>query len=174
MSLKGLHEVIQGVMLFGNYHLFQFDADGKRYGIPDPEWEDGRKILDARKVKLGTLVDRGVGGFSYTYDFGDNWQHTVAIEAITAADPALDYPRFLDGEGRAPPEDVGGIPGFQEFLEAMAKPRHPERKRLVTWYGPPFDPNDIDPTIITARIGKLAKRRALGKTAYAKSQPSTH
>ena len=174
MSLKGLHEVIQGVMLFGNYHLFQFDADGKRYGIPDPEWDDGRKIIDARKVKLGTLVDRGVGKFSYTYDFGDNWQHTVAIEAITAADPALDYPRFLDGEGRAPPEDVGGIPGFQEFLEAMAKPRHPERKRLVTWYGRLFDPNDIDPTNITARIGQLARRRALGKAAYAKRQTSTH
>jgi hypothetical protein len=174
MSLKGLHEVIQAVMLFENYHLFQFDADGKRYGIPDPEWDDGRKILDARKVKLGTLVDRGVDRFSYTYDFGDNWQHTITVETITAADLSLDYPRFIDGARRAPPEDVGGIPCFQAFLEAMAKPRHPERKRLVTWYGRLFDPNDIDPTNITARIGQLARRRALGKAAYAKRQTSTH
>ena len=36
-SLRGLHEIIQAVMLFENYHLFQFDVGGKRYGIPDPE-----------------------------------------------------------------------------------------------------------------------------------------
>ena len=172
--LSGLHEVIQAAMLFDNAHLFQFDVGTKRYAIPDPEWEDVRKTVDARTTHLTTLIGRGVASFLYTYDFGDNWQHTITVETITAADLSLDYPRFIDGARRAPPEDVGGIPGFQEFLEAMAKPRHPERKRLVTWYGPPFDPNDIDPTIITARIGKLARRRALGKTAYAKSQPSTH
>ena len=138
-SLEGLHEIIQAVMLFENYHLFQFDIDGNRYRVPDPEWDDVREILDARNIKLGALVDRGVGGFSYTYDFGDNWQHTVTLETITAADPALDYPRFIDGARRAPPEDVGGIPGFDEFLDAMAKPRHPERKRLMRWYGRPFD-----------------------------------
>jgi hypothetical protein len=44
----------------------------------------------------------------------------ASTRAITAADPALDYPRFIDGARRAPPEDVGGIPGFDEFLDAMA------------------------------------------------------
>ena len=63
-SLEGLHEVIQAVMLFENYHLFQFDVGGKRYRLPDPEWDDVREILDARDIKLGTLVDRGVGAFS--------------------------------------------------------------------------------------------------------------
>lgn len=172
-SLNGLHEVIQAVMLFENYHLFQFDIDDRRYAIPDPEWDDGRKILDARKVKLGTLVDRGVGKFSYTYDFGDNWQHTVTIEKITSADPTLDYPRFIDGARRAPPEDVGGIPGFEEFLEAMIKPRHRERTRLIEWYGRPFDPGDIDPTTITARIGKLATRRALPQS-HIRQKPNTN
>jgi hypothetical protein len=63
-SLEGLHEVIQAVMLFENYYLFQFDIDGNRYRVPDPEWDDVREILDARNIKLGALVDRGVGGFS--------------------------------------------------------------------------------------------------------------
>jgi hypothetical protein len=173
-SLKGLHEVIQAVMLFENYHLFQFDVGDKRYGIPDPEWDQVRKILDAKNIRLGALVDRGVSAFSYTYDFGDNWQHTVRIEKIIAADPALDYPRFIDGARRAPPEDVGGIPGFEEFLDAMAKPRHRERSHLIKWYGRPFDPDDIDPPTIADRIGKLARRRAFGKAGYAKSRPSSH
>ncbi|HEY5797419.1 MAG TPA: plasmid pRiA4b ORF-3 family protein [Bosea sp. (in: a-proteobacteria)] len=90
------------------------------------------------------LTDRGLKRFAYTYDFGDNWEHTLTIEAIGDADPGLDYPRFLDGARRAPPEDVGGIPGFEEFVEAMAKPRHPERKRLIEWFGRVFEPEDID------------------------------
>lgn len=171
-SLKGLHEIIQAVMLFENYHLFQFDIGDKRYGIPDPEWNYGPEILEAKNIKLGALVERGVDAFSYTYDFGDNWQHSIAIEATTPADPALDYPRFVDGARRAPPEDVGGFPGFEEFLDAMTKPRHPERKRLTAWYGRVFDPDDIDLPTISARIGKLAKRRTLGKAGQAKSRGS--
>ncbi|MGH8432590.1 MAG: plasmid pRiA4b ORF-3 family protein [Solimonas sp.] len=173
-SLKGLHEVIQAVMLFENYHLFQFDVGDKRYGIPDPEWDQVREIIDAKNIKLGALVDCGVSAFSYTYDFGDNWQHTITIETITAANPTIDYPRFIDGACRAPPEDVGGIPGFEEFLDAMAKPRHPQRKRLIEWYGRPFDPDNIDPPTIAVRIGKLARRRAFGKAGYAKKRTSGH
>ena len=172
-SLKGLHDIIQAVTLFEDYHLFQFDVGDKRYGIPDPEWDDVIKTLDAGKTRLGVLIDRGVSMFSYTYDFGDNWQHTIAIETVAAADPAIDYPRFIDGARRAPPEDVGGIPGFERFLEAMTKPRHRERKRLTEWYGGPFDPDDIEPSTIITRIAKLARRRARGRAPSAKSRQST-
>lgn len=145
-SLRGLHEVIQAVMLFENYHLFDFtieiDGQSRRYGIPDPDgWI---KLSDAKNTKLGLLTDRDLKRFAYTYDFGDNWEHTLTIEAIGDADPGLEYPRFVDGARRAPPEDVGGIPGFEEFVEAMAKPRHPECKRLIEWYGRVFEPEDID------------------------------
>ena len=173
-SLKGLHEIIQAVMLFEDSHLFQFDVGDTRYSIPDPEWDSVRETLDARNIKLGALVDRGVEAFSYTYDFGDNWQHTVTIEAITAADPTLTYPRFIDGARRAPPEDVGGLPGFEEFLIAMAKPSHPERKRLIRWYGRPFDPDDIDTPGITARLARLVRRDPVGSAGNAKNRGSTH
>lgn len=173
-SLRGLHEIIQAAMLFENYHLFQFDIGDKRYGTPDREWDYGSPTIDAKNIRLGVLIERGVDQFSYTYDFGDNWQHSITIETVAAADPAADYPRFIEGARRAPPEDVGGVPGFEEFLEAMTKPRHPERKRLITWYGRVFDPEDIDLPTINARIGKLARRRALGKAGYAKSKSSAH
>ena len=173
MTLKALHEVIQAVMLFENYHLFRFDVgergDERHYGIPDPH--DGWiKVSDARSVKLGKLVERGVRRFAYTYDFGDDWRHTIDIEAIGAADPAREYPCFVDGDNRAPPEDVGGWPGFEAFLDAMTKPRHPERKALIQWYGRVFDLNDIGLDNINARIAKLARRRTIGKAAYAKSR----
>jgi Plasmid pRiA4b ORF-3-like protein len=173
-SLKGLHDVIQAVMPFENYHLFRFDVGGKRYGIGDRQWDHVRDTLDAKNIKLGTLIERGARALSYTYDFGDDWQHSVTIENVAAADPKLDYPRFIDGARRAPPEDVGGIPGFEEFLDAMTNPRHPEHKRLTEWYGGSFDPNDLNLTVIGDRIGKLAKRRALGKAGYAKSRGQKH
>ncbi len=171
-SLRGLHEVIQAAMLFENYHLFgftvQIDGEPRRYGIPDPD--GGADVADAKNIKLGALIDRGVTRLAYTYDFGDNWEHTLAIEAITDADPAHEYPRFIKGERRAPPEDVGGIPGFEDFIEAMTDLNHPERSRLIEWYGQTFKPEDIGIDQIKARTAKLARRRTIGKAAFAKSR----
>ena len=170
-NLKGVHDVVQAVMLFENYHLFDFHAllNGRvdRWGIPDTD--RFVQIADAKNVKLGSLVARGVTSFAYCYDFGDNWEHTLAIEAITAADPNVEYPRFVDGERRAPPEYVGGIPGFEEFLEAMSKPRHPDHDRMVEWYGRRFNSDDIDVKTIKTRIGKIARRRSIGKANFAKN-----
>src|SRR3546814_8687527 len=104
------------------------------------------RTRDAANVRIGTLVERGVTSFIYTYDFGDNWRHRVEIEEVTSAIPATDYPRFVDGERRAPPEDVGGTPGFEDFLKAMAKPRHPERASMIQWYGGVFDPRSEEHT----------------------------
>lgn len=173
-SLKGLHDVIQAVLLFQDYHLFEFNAGGKRYAVPDPEWDMGRETYAARNVRIGTLVDRGITTFNYTYDFGDDWQHSITVEAVTDADPAVEYPRFVDGERRAPPEDVGGLPGFDDFLNAMAKPRHAQHREVVEWYGGRFEPNDIGVDTINERIAKLARRRTLGKAGFAKSRTKPH
>lgn len=168
-SLKTLHLVIQAVMLFENYHLFRFDVGEASYGIPlDDDWMDP-PTRDAANIRLGKLVERGVTTFIYTYDFGDDWRHSVEIEGVFPADSETDYPRFVDGERSAPPEDVGGLPRFEQFLDAVAKPRHQSRKSLLEWYGRPFDPTDISPDEIRTRMAKLAKRRTQGKTAHAKS-----
>jgi len=167
-SLKTLHLAIQACMLFENCHLFQFDIGDAAYGI---RFDDDDAFMvrtrDAAHMRINKLVERGITSFTYTYDFGDNWRHRIEIEEISSTIPGTNYPRFVDGERRAPPEDVGGTPGFEEFLEAMSKPRHPERKSMIEWYGRPFDPADISPDEISARMAKLAKRRAQGKAAYA-------
>jgi hypothetical protein len=173
-SLKGLHDVIQAVMLFKDYHLFEFNAGGKRYAVPDPEWDFGADTYAARNVRIGALVDRGITTFNYTYDFGDDWRHSITVEAVTDADPAVEYPRFLDGDWRAPPEDVGGLPGFEDFLIAMSKPRHAQHRKVVDWYGGRFEPNDIGVDTINERIAKLARRRTLGKAGFAKSRTKPH
>lgn len=121
-------------------------------------------------VKLGALVDRNITSLAYTYDFGDDWRHTISIESISAADPTIDYPRYVDGARRAPPEDVGGIPGFELFIEAMADRRHEQHRDLMRWHGGPYDPERPDENEILKRIAKIARRRTLGKAAFAKSR----
>ncbi|MBM3539656.1 MAG: plasmid pRiA4b ORF-3 family protein [Alphaproteobacteria bacterium] len=166
--LKGLHDVIQAAMGWQDYHLFEFRIAEKRYGIPEGKWD--REILQAKSIKLAVLVSKGVNRFDYVYDFGDDWEHTIAIESVVDADPALKYPRFVAGARRAPPEDVGGPPGFFDFLEAMVNPKHSEHRHLVEWYGKPYDPDDLDLLNLRLRLGALAKRRHAGKLAYAKSR----
>lgn len=173
-SLKGLHDVIQAVMLFEDYHLFEFNAGGRRYAVPDPEWDIGRETYAARNVRIGALVARGIETFDYTYDFGDDWRHSITVEAVMDADPAVEYPRFVDGNRRAPPEDVGGLSGFEEFLDAMTKLRHKQHRQVVEWYGGPFKPEDISVATINERLAKLARRRTLGKAGFAKSQNKHH
>ncbi|MBF9152144.1 plasmid pRiA4b ORF-3 family protein [Novosphingobium jiangmenense] len=170
-SLKMLHDVIQGAMGWLDYHLWEFEADDKRYGLPDPDWEDD-SLFAAKNIKLKTLLDRGVRQLLYTYDMGDNWEHVVTVEAIEDGQPGAKYPRYIDGERRAPPEDVGGMPGFEAFLDTIAKPRGRDHKDAVQWhrgcYGKDFDPEEIEELAAKLRIGDIAKRRAAGKASFAK------
>ena len=138
-SLKTLHLAIQAVMLFENYHLFRFDIGEGSYGIRfDDDYMD-TPTRDAGNLRLVELIERGIPAFIYTYDFGDDWRHSIVIEEVLPADPTSDY-RFVDGARRAPPEDVGGLPGFEALLDAMAKSRHPEHKSVLQWYGVPSIP----------------------------------
>ena len=104
----------------------------------------------------------------YTYDFGDDWRHTIEVESFTAADTALSYPRFIEGANHAPPEDVGGQPGFENFLFVMANPKHPEHADITQWYGRPFDPKNINQAEIETQIAKLAKKQIAKKSPAAK------
>ena len=165
-SLKTLHLAIQAVMLFENYHLFRFDIGERGYGIRCDDDYNNPPTQEAGNMRLAKLIERGITNSTYTYDFGDDWRHSIVIEEVLPADRATDYPRFVDGARRAPPEDVGGLPGFEKFLEAIAKPRYPEHKSVLQWYGRPFEPEDISPNKIHALMGKLVKRRALGKAAH--------
>ncbi|QND24489.1 plasmid pRiA4b ORF-3 family protein (plasmid) [Rhizobium leguminosarum bv. viciae] len=174
MSLKGLHDVIQAVMLFEDYHLFEFEAGGRCYDVPDPEDLYERKTFAARNIRIGALIERGIATFKYTYDFGDNWRHTITVEEVEDGSPGIEYPRFVDGQRRAPPEDVGSTSGFEEFLNVMAKPRHAQHREFVRWYGGRFDPVDISVDIVQDRVARLARRRTLAKAGFAKSQNQQH
>ena len=170
MHLKGLHDVIQAIFGWQDRQLFKFQVGDKRYGVPSREWGDERKVLQAKSIKIGTLISKSIHHFNYTYDFGDNWEHAIAIEAVVDVDREAEYPRFLDGARRGPPEDVGGVPGFFDFIEAILNPQHSEHRRMIEWYGGPYVAEDMDLTNLRRRLGAIVKRHHNGKPAYAKSR----
>lgn len=169
MTLKELHAVIQAAMGWNNAHLFEFQVGRERIAGPGMGGLGfgGSRSLSAGRVRLADLAAHGVKRFTYVYDMGDSWEHAIKIETILPADPTTAYPRLIDGALRCPPEDVGGVPGFYAFLEAITDPRHPDHDDHGDWYGRTFDPNDIDADRIHKALARIAARRkrALAKRA---------
>jgi hypothetical protein len=80
----------------------------------------------------------------YLYVVGDDREHQVSVETVTAADPDFRYPRRTGGQGACPPEDCGGLPGYRRLRDMLADPPTPEREELLERLGPP-GPADFDP-----------------------------
>src|SRR5262250_3248895 len=158
MTLKELHTVIQSAMGWEDAHLFEFQVGRERVAGPGLGFGDSRS-LSAGRVRLADLAAHGVKRFTYVYDMGDGWEHAVKIEKLLPADPVTPYPRLIDGALRCPPEDVGGIPGFYDFLEAIGDPKHPDHEDRTDWYGGVFDPKAIDLDRIRKDLGRIAGRR---------------
>ena len=159
MTFKGLHDTIQAAFLWFNCHLWEFDVADRRYGLPLDDGLGFEKVYNATTARLTKLRDSGITEFLYTYDMGDNWEHHVEVLELFDMPTGTRLPAFIDGKWRTPPEDVGGAPGFEMFLEAMADPNHEEHENLIDWYGQPFDPNDIEPEIVKIQMDRLANMR---------------
>lgn len=168
LTLKHLHDVIQAAMGWQDYHLYAFHVGDTTYGEPTTSAFDDFRVQSARQARLRALLERGVERFTYLYDFGDDWEHRITVEAVEEGAPGVAYPRFVDGARRGPPEDVGGPPGYAEFLRAATNPRHRRHKEVIAWYGGAYDPDDIGDFAVRLRIGRIAKRRRAGKRAYAR------
>lgn len=164
-SFANLHHVIQAAMGWHDAHLHQFRINNRYIGVPDPEsdapeWhtEDERKVLLNR-----VLTDDAV--FTYLYDFGDGWEHRLLVEEYDDSDDLRfgDGDAWVDaGERACPPEDCGGVGGFQDFLEKLEdEPYSDESKELREWAGLDYDPAGFDRQAANAAIKRLLWNRWL-------------
>jgi hypothetical protein len=161
IKLSDLHLVIQAVMPWWNYHLYEFRARNQRWGLPNPgsHWSGMPRVLPAKGASLAELIaTTGAKTFTYVYDFGDDWEHKVKIEKTCEPASGAAYPRLIEASGRCPPEDVGGPWGYAEYLEAIADPKHERHAEMIEWRGPNFDPTVVDVASIEKDLAKLVKR----------------
>ncbi|MCH8046134.1 MAG: plasmid pRiA4b ORF-3 family protein [Planctomycetes bacterium] len=157
-TLDKLHEHIQTAMGWTNSHLHQFEIESERYG--DPELlDDGFDDFDCRNsttTMIAQIVPKSDMrfAFKYKYDFGDGWEHEVLFEGCPPIEKGKKYPICLEGERACPPEDVGGVGGYQNFLAAIADPKHEEHSSFLERCGGSFSPDKFEPKKATREMKK--------------------
>ena len=142
ITLGKLHRILQIIMGWSDYHLHEFIIDGVSYGVPDKDGIFEGK--NERNVRLSQVVSEEKIKFVYIYDFGDYWQHKILIEKILPLEPDMQYPICIKGKRTCPPEDCGGAGGYDDFLETIQDPEHPEHDETLEWAGGSFDPEAFD------------------------------
>ena len=150
-TLADFHRIIQKSMGWNGGHLHQFIVNGEFYAAPSPFEDifDEMDTEDASKISIEAALGNKKGAkIKYEYDFGDSWMHTISLESVKEAAPNTKYPLLVAGKGACPPEDCGGIWGYEELKATLADPESEDYEEMLEWLdledGSDFDPNDFD------------------------------
>ena len=174
LKLPDLHGVIQLAMGWNDEHLYHFmvgtRSKGRRvYGDPDlldidlMQQATGAFIND-HNVPIDHLLVNRKDWIRYEYDFGDGWIHRLTLEDILVQPLQLArIPRCVTGQRACPPEDIGGMFGYERALEVVANPADPEHQEMLAWIGP-FDPNCFDLEAVNADLSEAFTDKPLAQT----------
>lgn len=145
-TFQDFHRIIQVAMGWQASHLHMFQAeDGRLMGDPAEDFDGMMGFMDEASVPVSSLLAGEGEALKYEYDFGDSWEHEVKLEKILPGGQAGPLPRCIKAVRQCPPEDVGGLPGFYDFLEAMEDAAHPEHVAVREWMGGEwFEPEYVD------------------------------
>lgn len=157
-ALDNAASAIQVAFAWEDRHLHEFQIGSLRLGMPDAD-EESRGLQDDTEWTLREVLKTATKEFLYVYDFGDQWEHRIAVEpeSRTGAGKLL-APLCLVGENAAPPEDVGGPPGYAEFVAALADPEHERHEEFLAWVGGEFDAEGFDLNRVNRELRRLGKR----------------
>jgi hypothetical protein len=155
VSLFRLHNIIQKSMGWTNSHLHLFTINGVEYEVKYDHLEEIEGALDEKRFKLYHAVQEENVSFTYLYDYGDDWEHTLLVEKILPKAPEVTYPICIEGRRACPPEDCGGPYSFPEFVEAVRDPNHEDHQMMLDWVGYAYDPGAFDREAVNRRLGKM-------------------
>jgi hypothetical protein len=136
-----------------NSHLHHFRLGGQLYGDPllmAENFED-MEYKDSTTTKVSDILPKGRKRFrfGYEYDFGDGWQHEVLFEGCVRPEAGKKYPLCVGGARACPPEDVGGVWGYADFVEAIRHADNERHEELLEWVGGNFGPEKFGPAKAT-------------------------
>ena len=161
-----LHVAIQDAMGWLDYHLHSFEMmepkHGQKVTIGIPSEDDidyGWEVLAGWRQKISNYFSIENKVADYVYDFGDNWVHRILLEKILPRDENTNYPLCVKGKRACPPEDCGGVWGYEELLETIKDPKHEEHKEMLEWIGKEFNPEHFD--VKEVRFDDPGKRRKI-------------
>lgn len=139
-TLEDLHYAIQAIFGWEDYQQHEFQKDGKRYGYIDPEGDGDEEWQNEANIAITDVLANKEESIEYTYDFADHWHHKVTLMGFT--EPKSDaYVECIDGKNACPPEDAGGVAGYEHLLNVLRSPNHFEHEEVKEWFGEGFSPN---------------------------------
>lgn len=159
--LPDLHVVLQRAFGWTNSHMHAFEQGRKCFQPLNPNIDLGRdrgRICDEAGVVLCELLGGKGDELYYQYDFGDFWEHALVVEEVLSGASSAPV-RCLAGARSAPPEDCGGVAGYEGLLEALADPDHPEHDAMSEWVGDDFDPEAFDLKAVNRALARLKLRK---------------
>lgn len=141
ITFKNLHFVLQDSFNWLSYHLYNFmvfdnSKDDTAFALitDDEEAEsvfDDGMIIYPEKTPISDFLPK-YKKILYSYDYGDGWEHNCEIEKVID-DYSPVFSTCIDGNGDAPPDDVGGEGGFTDFLTAVNDKNNPEHENMTEW-----------------------------------------
>jgi hypothetical protein len=189
--LDDLHLVIQVAMGWENYHVYDYSKSTPRtwYRLPMEGEKDFMKELfgdilegfsdimeqeleherDVRKTKINEVLTKENTRFQYQYDMGDSWYHTILLEKILVPEAGVSYPICLKGKRACPPEDCGGVWGYEDLLEILKDKKHDSHKNVLEWLdiksAKEFDVEAFDIDGVNLQLKKLKFKKVKKKKA---------
>lgn len=142
ITLSKLHDILQTVMGWMNSHLHHFIINSEFYSEPFDDDFGMVETKDESRFKLNQFVNRAGFRFRYEYDFGDSWLHSLVVEKILPAEKGVRYPVCVTGKRACPPEDVGGVWGYKDFLKSSPTPIISNTKKCCAGLAAVSTPND--------------------------------
>lgn len=163
LTLGQIHQVLQTAFDWEDAHLHRFvtsdpfaplrPVDGQFLEVP--QWlprQQGEEPGDRpeEECTLDQLLALGSGEAFYEYDFGDSWVHRLELVSRRPVDEDIPPARLVDGARHGPLEDSGGLPGYEDIMDALADPLHPDHNEHSAWVAEmtgsvePFDPAFLD------------------------------
>lgn len=164
--LSVFHNIIQIAMGWENSHLHQFIKDEIFYlpKMADDIFWDDLDSVDYKKMKVSDLLKKEKEKIVYEYDFGDSWEHEIVLEKVLPVDNNQAYPFCLGGKKACPPEDCGGVWGYESMLQVIKDPEHQEHEDMIEWLGEDFDPAYFN----AAEVNAVFKQVFSGKKSLIK------
>lgn len=117
-TLEDLHYAIQAIFGWEDYQQHEFQKDGKRYGYIDPEGDGDEEWQNEANIAITDLLANKEDSIEYTYDFADHWHHKVTLMGFKEPKPDV-YVECIDGKNACPPEDAGGVAGYEHLLNVL-------------------------------------------------------
>lgn len=156
LRLSVVHDVIQAAMGWYDAHLHRFRTGREPWSpgfVSRLDVAEGEAGVLEDDIRLDQVVGDAGDELWYAYDFGDGWDHRLVVETVLDASVEV---RCTAGERACPPEDCGGMPGYEQLVawhqggrsDALLPDGFDSRADAEEWLPAHWDPTafDVDET----------------------------